>query len=85
MLHCQVTEIGKIGNFEVKAVTDAIGPQVIVIDNEKTYLSQAQQDHNAAIELGKQVWEGEIDYINWDGPVDDFISLMGKMYVQSIR
>jgi len=63
----QLTKLGKTKDgLEVKAATDAAGPQVIVIGTKTHLLSKPLSDHATAVKLGQQVVEhGTSIYKDW--------------------
>lgn len=72
----KITPIGDINGASIRAITDALGPQVVVLTEGKTYISPKQESHEKAINLGKDVMNGHTSYLNWSGPINDFLSLV---------
>jgi len=63
-------ERGKAKGAEVKALTDVLGPQVVVIGEEVHLLSKAVGCHREAVELAERVRrEGVECYGEWERPV----------------
>lgn len=76
----KITPIGEINGASIRAITDALGPQVVIITDGKTYISPKQESHEKAIDLGKSVMNGHTPYLCWDGPVNDFLSIVCALH-----
>jgi len=76
----KITPIGEINGANIRAITDALGPQVVIITNGKTYISPKQESHEKAIDLGKGVMSGHTSYLGWSGPINDFLSIVCALH-----
>ncbi|MHA2279630.1 MAG: hypothetical protein ACXAC5_01885 [Promethearchaeota archaeon] len=66
LTECGTTPDGR----KVRAITDVVGPQVVVTWREETKLSQPLEDHAAAEVLGRRVArEGIQCYSDWQDPI----------------
>ena len=72
----KITQIGEVNGASVRAITDSLGPQVVVVTDGKTYISPKQKSHEEAVNLGKSVMNGHTPYLSWAGPINDFLGLI---------
>ena len=72
----KITPIGEVNGASIRAITDALGSQVVILTEGKTYISPKQESHEKAIVLGKDVMSGHTSYLGWSGPINDFLGVI---------
>jgi hypothetical protein len=68
----KITRIGEVNGASISVITDALGSQVIIFTEGRTYISSPQQSHEKAIVLGKNAMNGSVSYFSWPNSANDF-------------
>lgn len=83
------TDFGKRDGWEVSAITDDLGAQVVIHQGEGkervSKLSPVQKDHEAAVALAQRVMNEGIEIIQWQQPANSIGELMSRILFNRMR
>lgn len=86
-MKCKEELVGEIDGYTVKAVTDMLGPSVVLYNGNvnEIKISPPQKDHEAAVELAKKVLaEGICIAEKWSGPIQSLGDLAVALYFSPV-